>query len=397
MKENNLDKWVNLIPNQNGILEEEAKKDLKLLGERLLLTSSSEEWRLTNISRFEEFFKIPFNKNKSSVKITLDNKYNLEDEILPSNIQKMSKSEIRKYFSENPPLERRSNNILASINNIIDKNIIAIKVTGGELNSLEISSSESKEEEIISSRIILVLENNCSVNLLQVIKGSKSSSHSHLIDIFLTKNAKLNHSVIAIGDISSKLLSTVSVRQEEHSEYSLNSFQEGWFFSRLEQHINQLNGKAKTNIKGLQISKNIEQLSTYSFVNFNGPDGHLEQIQKSISDESSHSIFKGLIEVPKIAQKTKASQLSKNLLLSNKAKIDTSPQLKITADDVQCNHGATISQLNEDEIFYLQSRGINKQKANNLILNGFCKDIIDLIPFKLDKWSHLSKYLANTK
>ena len=79
--------------------------------------------------------------------------------------------------------------------------------------------------------------------------------------------------------------------------------------------------------------------------------------------------------------------------MSSKARIDSSPQLKITADDVQCNHGATISQLDEEEVFYLQSRGIDREEANSLILNGFCKDIIDSIPFNIKKWIHLSQYL----
>ena len=108
---------------------------------------------------------------------------------------------------------------------------------------------------------------------------------------------------------------------------------------------------------------------------------------------SGHSIFKGLIEVPKIAQQTQASQLSKNLLLSSKAKVDTCPQLKITADDVQCNHGATISQLDEEEIFYLQSRGITIQEASNLILKGFCKEIIDSMPFNIQKRAYLNNYI----
>ena len=88
---------------------------------------------------------------------------------------------------------------------------------------------------------------------------------------------------------------------------------------------------------------------------FNGPNGFLNQINKSLADDKSHAVFEGAIIVPKIAQKTDASQLSRNLLLSKYAKIDTKPQLKIIADDVKCKHGATISQLNEEELFYMRS------------------------------------------
>ena len=104
-----------------------------------------------------------------------------------------------------------------------------------------------------------------------------------------------------------------------------------------------------------------------------------------------------MIEVPKIAQKTEASQLSKNLLLSSKAKVDTSPQLKIIADDVKCNHGATISQLSNEELFYLQSRGINTKKAYQLLINAFCNEIGDNLPIDESACSLLPKALENIK
>ena len=75
--------------------------------------------------------------------------------------------------------------------------------------------------------------------------------------------------------------------------------------------------------------------------------------------------------VPQIAQKTDASQLSRNLLLSKYAKIDTKPQLEIVADDVKCMHGATISQLNEDEVFYMRSRGLTLEEASKLQLRSY--------------------------
>ena len=113
---------------------------------------------------------------------------------------------------------------------------------------------------------------------------------------------------------------------------------------------------------------------------FNGPNGFLNQINKSLADGKSHAVFEGSILVPKIAQKTDASQLSKNLLLSRQAKIDTKPQLEIIADDVKCKHGATISQLNEDELFYMRSRGLTFTEASKLQLKSYYKEIIDSIP-----------------
>jgi Fe-S cluster assembly protein SufD len=80
------------------------------------------------------------------------------------------------------------------------------------------------------------------------------------------------------------------------------------------------------------------------------------------------------------AQLTEANQLNRNLLLSNKGRVDTKPQLEIIADNVKCSHGATVSQLEDDEIFYLQSRGIDAQKGRNLLIDAFAAEILQALP-----------------
>ena len=115
---------------------------------------------------------------------------------------------------------------------------------------------------------------------------------------------------------------------------------------------------------------------------------------KSLANDKSHSIFDGSIIVPKNAQKTDAAQLSRNLLLSNTAKIDTKPQLEIIADDVKCKHGATITQLNEDELFYMRSRGLTFAEASKLQLKSYYKEIIDSIPV-LEEGLELLNHLIN--
>ncbi|MEL7244188.1 MAG: SufD family Fe-S cluster assembly protein, partial [Cyanobacteria bacterium J06573_2] len=96
--------------------------------------------------------------------------------------------------------------------------------------------------------------------------------------------------------------------------------------------------------------------------------------------DKARGVFNGKIFVPKPAQLTDASQLNRNLLLSPQARVDTKPQLEITADNVKCAHGATVSQLEDDEIFYLQSRGIDENSARHLLINAFAAEIINKIP-----------------
>ena len=97
-------------------------------------------------------------------------------------------------------------------------------------------------------------------------------------------------------------------------------------------------------------------------------------------DGNSRGVFNGKIFVPKPAQLTSATQLNRNLLLSPKARINTKPELQITADNVKCSHGATISQLEADELFYLQSRGLNESDARHLLIDAFAAEILERIP-----------------
>jgi Fe-S cluster assembly protein SufD len=114
-------------------------------------------------------------------------------------------------------------------------------------------------------------------------------------------------------------------------------------------------------------------------ISFSQPYGTADQVNKTIVGDRAHAVFNGRVWVPQAAQQTNAAQLSRNLLLSPKARIDTKPQLEIVADNVKCAHGATVSQLEDDEVFYLQSRGINADAARKLLTYAFAIEVIDQI------------------
>ena len=103
------------------------------------------------------------------------------------------------------------------------------------------------------------------------------------------------------------------------------------------------------------------------------------ELYKGILDDKSYAVFNGKIIVRQDAQKTDSKQTNKNLVLSDEATINTKPELQIWADDVRCTHGATIGQLDSEMLFYLQSRGIGKKDARNLLIYAFAQDIVDRI------------------
>jgi Fe-S cluster assembly protein SufD len=119
---------------------------------------------------------------------------------------------------------------------------------------------------------------------------------------------------------------------------------------------------------------------THSYLAHAEPNAASHQLHKCIMDGKARAVFSGKILVAPHAQGTDAKQQSRNLLLSEAARVDTKPQLEIYADDVKCSHGATVGQLDPEELFYLQSRGLNADDARNLLTYGFAADVINRIP-----------------
>ncbi len=273
-----------------------------------------------------------------------------------------------------------------------EKNILGLKIDGKDIPPIEIFS-HSTSNSLNAKTLIIFAEKNCDIKLLQVNLGKKNSSLSQSTYICLEENSTFSHGIVSYGENKSHLLNSLNVIQQKNSEFSLGAIHHKFNYARFDIRIKQAEGYAKTNIKGMQITKNNDQIATYTKVLFNGPNGYLDQVNKSIAHDESHAIFEGSIIVPKIAQKTDASQLSRNLLLSNQAKIDTKPQLEIIADDVKCKHGATISQLNEEELFYMRSRGLTLTEASKLQLSSYFQEIIAFIPISRDRWDLLDKLL----
>jgi len=366
----------------------------------------SELWRLSNKSKLSSFLDYSFKNTES--KLDLPYKYdsqNIIRLIIGENnsidlkkesywIRKLKDKEIIDYIRKNISDFDQNENWSDLLNHSLSvkENILGLNISGTKIPPIEILSASSSNSFNAKTLIILV-EKNCKIDLLQINLGKENSSLSQSTYLCLAENTLVNHGVVAYGKKKSHLLNSLNVIQNSNSEYNLGSLHFKFNYARFEIRINQLEGNAKTSIKGMQITKNNEQIATYTKIQFNGPNGFLDQINKSLADDKSHSIFEGAIIVPKIAQKTDASQLSRNLLLSKFARIDTKPQLEIVADDVKCKHGATISQLNEEELFYMRARGLTLTEASKLQLSSYFQEIISCIPVSKNRWDLLDKLL----
>jgi len=133
-------------------------------------------------------------------------------------------------------------------------------------------------------------------------------------------------------------------------------------------------------VDGLTVTHGKAEAHHHVTVRHTVPNAQSEQLFKSVLGGTSRAGFDGTIEIVEGAQNTDASQLNKNLLLSGEARAITRPQLRISADDVRCSHGATVGQLSEAELFYLQSRGISREAAVTTLTFGFAEDLIEKVP-----------------
>ena len=137
---------------------------------------------------------------------------------------------------------------------------------------------------------------------------------------------------------------------------------------------------ASAQIRGLYVATGTQKVNMTFDVRHNSGECHSRQLVKGIAAGSARASFYGRIYVATDAQKTKAYQENHNILASEKARIDTKPQLEIYADDVECSHGATIGRLNQDEQFYMRSRGIPEAEARKLQMISFLAPVAGLLP-----------------
>lgn len=213
-------------------------------------------------------------------------------------------------------------------------------------------------------------------------------------EINLEKNAKLNHHKAVLSELAhlhvGKLVADLA--RDSHL-YSL-TFSAAGSLNRNNIEIN-VNGEgAHVTANGLFTARGEQHQDNFSHIHHKAAHTTSDQIFKGIIDDAGHGVFTGKIVIHRDAQQVDSSQLNKNLLLSKKAHVDTRPQIEVYADDVKCGHGATVGQINEDEVFYLESRGIPKAKAQKIICHAFGQEVIESSPVASFK-KYLSEQLFN--
>ncbi|EKV01111.1 Iron-regulated ABC transporter permease protein SufD [Leptolyngbya sp. PCC 7375] len=231
----------------------------------------------------------------------------------------------------------------------------------------------------VQPRCLVVAEAGSAVTLVEEFHGSGASFTNSVSEVWVHDNAEVTHLRLQQESSEAVHIGKTAVSQARDSRYRNTAFIFGAGISRHNLEVYQTGPQTETKLTGLTAVRGRQLADTHSLIALNHPHGTANQLQKNIMDDRSHGVFNGRVYVPHQAQLTNASQLNRNLLLSSKARVDTKPELDIVADNVKCAHGATVSQLAPDEMFYLQSRGINRDQAQRLLVYAFAMEIIEPI------------------
>ena len=238
------------------------------------------------------------------------------------------------------------------------------------------------EATISQPRALVVAQSGSQVSVIEEFVTPTEGVYltNAVTEIAIADNAQVVHTRVERDSKAAFHIGKTAVTQARYSRYTCHALSLGGKISRHNLEVLQTGEQTETTLNGLTMIAGNQLADTHSAIALNHPYGTSNQLHKCIVGDRAHAVFNGKVFVPKPAQLTNAAQLNRNLLLSSKARVDTKPQLEITADNVKCAHGATVSQLEDDEIFYLQSRGIDSNDARKLLVNAFAAEIINQIP-----------------
>ena len=237
------------------------------------------------------------------------------------------------------------------------------------------------ENIFVQNHNLVIIGDNSSLQLVQCDDSvdHQQSLINTVTEIYVGKNSSLDHYKLQNKNDNSTLINSIFINLERDAHLSTNAISLNGGLIRNENYVT-LNGEnCEANIMGVYLVDKAQHVDNQIFVDHAYPNCVSNELFKGIVDDSAHAVFNGHILVRRDAQHTIAFQSNKNILLTDKATVNTKPFLEIYADDVKCSHGATIGQIDENAMFYLKSRGIGEHNAKMLLMYAFAAEVINHI------------------
>ncbi|NOT06628.1 MAG: Fe-S cluster assembly protein SufD [Gemmatimonadales bacterium] len=270
----------------------------------------------------------------------------------------------------------------SALNAAFVKEGVSIRVSAGvELaDPIHILSVASKAADgaSLNTRIVLHVERGARAQLVESYAGlfAAASFTNAVTQVTVEAGAWVEHSRIQRESESAYHIGLTQVDQARDSHYRSFTLAMGGAIARHDLRARLGDENVETLLYGLYLGRREQLIDNHTAIFHDHPNCRSWEVYKGILDDASHAVFNGKVFVTPEAQKTDAKQTNRNLLLSDRAKVDTKPQLEIFADDVKCTHGATVGRLDEIAHFYLQSRGVPREAAQQLLTYAFAAEVM---------------------
>jgi len=238
------------------------------------------------------------------------------------------------------------------------------------------------QKDVVSyPRTLVLADNGCEVTVIEDYVSLQDEAYftNAVTEFVLADHARVHHIRVQREGAKAFHIGSCAATLSRSSNYQSVSIAMGARLSRYNLNIKMAEG-SECSADGLALISARQLADTHTLIDHAQPHGTSRQLHKCIVGGGAHAIFNGKIMVRHGAIKTDSEQSSKTLLLTDKAHVDTKPQLEIFNDDVKCTHGATIGQLDNEEVFYLRSRGVSEEQARNMLTYAFGAEVIERIP-----------------
>lgn len=249
---------------------------------------------------------------------------------------------------------------------------------------------------MLQPRNLIVAEENTEVQIIerhQSLNGNPVFTNS-VTEIYAGRRAMVDYYKIQNDAASASLIDNTHIDQHDDSEVSVHTFSFGGKLTRNNLYFYQNGQHCNSILKGVTLIEGKQHVDHNTMVHHRQPNCESHQDYKGIYDDASTGVFNGKVIVDRIAQKIDAFQSNNNILVSDRATINSKPQLEIFADDVKCSHGCTIGQLDESALFYMRARGIGKKEARALLMYAFANTVLESVKIPQIK-TRITKLIAD--
>ncbi len=313
--------------------------------------------------------------SSKEIKITsLSEAFRADKEVIRKYFDKVSQSEADPFAAMNTAFWQEGIFIHVSENSKVERPILFLHI-----------SDANQEQVITHSRLLLVVEKGGSLSVIEKFDsvGSNPIFQTLTEEIIVKENAQLEYCKIQNDSGNSHQVTNTVIQQSNISKVDTCTITLNGQLVRNNFSIVIDGEHCESHFHGLYLLNGNTIADNHTVVDHKKPNSFSNELYKGIMDGNSKGIFNGKIFVRPQAQKTNAFQSNRNILMSEDATVNTKPQLEIWADDVKCSHGCTSGQLDEEALFYLQTRGIPYDSAKAMLLYAFALDV--LAPVKNEK------------